>query len=111
MIAWYWLIVAFFVGIVFATFTNEWFDYDNLLTSILAGVTLVVTFIPMSIYAVFFKLTLVHPVTSERFEEVKKTCKEKEKTYHLFGNLYAWCDPSARAIWSKFFLVRVKKTS
>lgn len=111
MIAWYWLIVAFFVGIAFATFTDELFDYDNLLTSILAGITLAVTFIPVGIYIIFFKLTLIHPVTPECFEEVKKTCKEKEKHYHLFGNLYAWRDPSAHAIWNKFFLVRVKKTS
>ena len=111
MIAWYWLIVAFFVGIAFATFTDELFDYDNLLTSIIAEITLAVTFIPVGIYIVFFKLTLAHPVTPERFEEIKKTCKEKEKSYHLLGNLYAWRDPSAHVIWHKFFLIRVKKTS
>lgn len=111
MIAWYWLIVAFCVGIAFATFTDEWFDWDNTLTDILAGITLVIVFIPLSIYNFFFKLTLVCPVSIEKFEQTKATCKDKEKTYHLFSNLYLWIDPQAETISHKAFLLRVKNNT
>lgn len=111
MIAWYWLIVAFCVGIAFATFTDEWFDWNNTLTDILAGITLVIVFIPLWIYSFFFKLTFVYPVSPEKFENAKAMRKDKEKTYHLFGNLYLWIDPQAKAIFHKIFLLRVKNNT
>lgn len=53
MVIWYWLVIAFCAGVVFATFINEWFDWDNTLTDILADITLVITFVPLWIYNAF----------------------------------------------------------
>lgn len=36
MVAWYWLILAFCVGIAFATITDEWCEWENTLTDVLA---------------------------------------------------------------------------
>lgn len=105
MVAWYWLIIIFFGGIVFTTFTDKWFDFENLLTNI----TYVVVFIPLSFYAMFLQLTVVHPPTQAQFDMVKQVYKDNRKIKHLCRNLYLWKDPQASQIWSKIFLVRVRK--
>lgn len=40
MIHWAWLILAFVIGIVFATVTYEAFDYDTLLLKICCVITI-----------------------------------------------------------------------
>lgn len=109
MVAWYWLTVAFCVGIAFATFSDEFFDWDNIITEIFASITLIITFIPMWIYNAFFKLTVAHPVTKEQFELAKSESEPHEKAKHLFGELYSWRDPKAQSIMHRWFIVRVKE--
>lgn len=109
MVIWYWLVIAFCAGVVFATFINEWFDWDNTLTDILADITLVITFVPLWIYNAFFKLTVAHPVTKEQFEKVKNEYIPDEKVKYLFGNLYSWYAPKANSIMHRWFLVRIKE--
>lgn len=109
MVAWYWLIIVFCIGIAFATFFNEWFDWDNTLTDALTGITLVITFIPMQIYNAFFKSTIIRPVSKSQFEKVKSVHRTGRKIKHLFGNLYSWYDPQANSIMHRWFLVRVKE--
>ena len=38
MVAWYWLILAFCAGIAFATITDEWCEWENTLTDVLAWI-------------------------------------------------------------------------
>lgn len=88
MVAWYWLILAFCVGIAFATITDEWCEWENTLTDVLAWIALIIGFVPLAFYCIFLKLTVFHPTTPEKFEEVKKVSGETCKIYRVCGNVY-----------------------
>lgn len=109
MITWYWLIVAFCVGIIFSTFANGLFDWDNTLAAILAWIILAVMFIPRWIYYAFFELTIFHPILKSQFEKVTSVYTTNRTVKHLFGNLYSWHDLKAKSILHRWFLVRVKE--
>ena len=80
MVAWYWLILAFCVGIAFATITDEWCDWENTLTDVLAWIALIIGFVPLAFYCIFLKLTIFHPTTREKFEESKRLAKKLVKS-------------------------------
>lgn len=50
MVAWYWLILAFCVGIAFATITDEWCEWENTLTDVLAWIALIIGFVPLALF-------------------------------------------------------------
>ena len=109
MIAWYWSVVAFIGGIVFATVTWEVCDYTNWLSSLLAGLTLVVVFIPCMFYQIFIK-HIIFPVPENKWEFLTTSkAFENRKKYHLFKNFYFWYSPNG-SFHDKFFFVRVKKS-
>ena len=110
MVAWYWLILAFCVGIAFATITDEWCDWENTLTDVLAWIALIIGFVPLTFYCIFLKLTVFYPTTREKFEEVKKVSEETCKIYRVCGNVYFWIDLKATKIYNKVFFIRVKET-
>lgn len=97
------------MGIAFATITDEWCEWENTLTDILAWIALIIGFVPLAFYCIFFKLTIFHPTTQEKFEEVKKVSGETCKIYRVCGNVYFWIDLKANKIYNKVFFVRVKE--
>lgn len=100
-------LVCFLLGGGVAEFARNWFDYESILTDFFAGVALVVLFIPLTIYNIFFKLTLVHRPTQEQVDLALNTC-ERERHYHLCGKLFLHFDPEATKMWNKVFLLRIK---
>lgn len=105
MVAWYWLIVAFLLGNLFASFACDYFE--EFWSSVIAGIWIVVIFIPYSIYSIFFRNT-IKPIEKEWFEDrVNKWKKDDSKVFHVCGNLYFWIDPKAKRIYNKIFFVRV----
>lgn len=105
MVAWYWLIVSAIGGIVFAKLCEEIFDWDNILTEAISFLTLVISFIPICIYRIFFRLT-IKPVLKRRWDKTNLTLKK-----HLFSNLWFCVDKEAKHFWNKIFFVRVEKTT
>ena len=103
MVAWYWLIVSAIGGIVFAKLCEEIFYWDNFLTEAISFLTLVISFIPLCIYGIFFRLT-IKPVLRKRWDKVDLTLKK-----HLFGNLWFCVDKQACHLWNKIFFVRLEK--
>ena len=109
MIAWYWSVVAFIGGIVFATITWEVSDYSNWLSSILAGIVLAVVFIPCMFYQIFLKHT-IFPVPKSKWDFlITHKPFGNGKQYHLFKNIYFWYNPNG-SFHNKCYFVRVKKT-
>lgn len=108
MVAWYWLILAFCVGIAFATITDEWCEWENTLTDILAWIAIIIGFVPLTFYSMFLKLTIFNPVEQKTFDDVKKTNIPPTRVFHLFGNFYFWVEPTAKKLWNKAFFLRIK---
>lgn len=109
MIAWYWLIVAFLLGMAFVALTNEWFDYETVVFDIATAVATVVCFIPRVFYCCFIK-NVIPGVDPNKFEEVKKVLDKSDRVIHVGGRLYLWIDKNAQKIWHKIFFVRIKNT-
>ena len=107
MVAWYWLIVSAIGGIVIAKACEEIFDWDNILTEVISFLTLVISFVPVCIYTIFFKLT-IKPVRRTKWDKVKGNLT---LTKHLFGNLWFCVDKQASHLWNKIFFVRLEKTT
>lgn len=105
MIAWYWVLVAFFVGVTFAVFTYEWLE--DFWSNLAAGIAVVILYVPLLIYNVFFKLTIHHPISEARFNTIQTVYKARYK--HLFGNFWVRCD-FTDSLYQKILFIRVKKT-
>lgn len=105
MIAWCWLIAAFILGSVVATFTWNYFDYDNLFTNILEGVTVVVIY-PFMLPLHFF-WCVFRPVSQETWNKFVANNPES-KIFRICGKLYFCFDSKAGHWFQKAFLVRLK---
>ena len=108
MVAWYWLIVAFLLGNAFATFTYEQFEWDNIWSSIVAFLALIVLYIPMAFYKIFLNNT-IHPVSRERYERLKAEWLKdsKSKCFNLGKHFIFWIDPKATRLFNKIFFLRI----
>ena len=108
MVVWYWLIVAFLLGNAFATFTYEQFEWDNIWSSIVAFLALIVLYIPMVFYKIFLNNT-IHPISRERFEKLKTEWLKdrKSKCFNLGKYFVFWIDPKATRLFNKIFFVRI----
>ena len=107
MIAWYWVLIAILLTNAVTSFTYEYFEWSNLWVDFLAGLAIIVLYIPLGIYHICFKNTL-HPITTARLEELRALWAEDEcvKIRHLGKGLYFCTDPKASKLWNKiFFLV------
>ena len=105
MVAWYWLIVAFVGVLVFATVSWNAVEWDNVLTSILAGIA--IPFVYVGMFPVSFFCWFVKPIGVERWIEI--TSNNPADKYRKIGkNTYLWHDVNAKKLFNKFFLVRVK---
>lgn len=103
MIAWYWLIVAFILGLVLATIARE--ATENILSTICAG--LAIPFVYVAMFPITFWKNVVHPVSPLRFEQFKKLNIEGDKCFTIGKNLYLWHDKTTKHLYAKWFLIRV----
>lgn len=110
MIAWYWLIVAFLLGMAFVVLIDAWFDYETIVFEIASAVAMVVCFIPCVLYCCFIK-NVIPGVDPDKFEEVKKIMDKSEKTIHLGGRWYFFINKDANKVWQKVFFVRLKNNT
>lgn len=55
MVAWYWLIITFIGGLVFATLAWNAVEWDNIVTTILAGIAIPFAYVIMFSYKLFQK--------------------------------------------------------
>ena len=60
MVAWYWLIVAFIGGLVFATLAWNAVEWDNIVTTILAGIAIPFAYVVR--FAVIFFRKFIKPI-------------------------------------------------
>lgn len=105
MVAWYWLIVAFIGGLVFATVSWNAVEWDNVLTAILAGIA--IPFVYVGMFPVSFFHLFVKPISVEKWVEF--TSNNPADKYRKIGkNTYLWHDANTKKLFNKFFLVRVK---
>ena len=109
MIAWYWLIVAFCVGVAFASLTYELFDWINFWTEFVACISLVILFIPIVFYHIFLKNT-IHPVEPATFERIIANNDGLSKNWKITNRLYVCFEPKAKKLWNKIFFILLKKT-
>ena len=105
MVAWYWLIVAFIGGLVFATVSWNAVEWDNVLTAILAGIA--IPFVYIGMFPVSFFRLFVKPLSVERWIEFISH-NPADKYRKIGKNTYLWHDANAKKLFNKFFLVRVK---
>lgn len=105
MIAWYWLIVAFIGGLVFATVSWNIVEWDNIITAILAGIT--IPFVYIARFPISFFHCFVKPISSERWAQCLESLGN-DKYWKIGKNTYLWHDPNAKKMFDKFFLIRVK---
>lgn len=104
MVAWYWLIAAFILGLVFATVMHYYFDYENTLTTILAGLAIPFAWIAM-FPIVFFKN--LRGVEAERFDKLKEVSGDAARYRHITKNIVLWHDPKAKQFFARRFLIRL----
>ena len=106
MISWYWLIGAFCAGVALSVFCNEYFDGGiNVITEILAGIALVLLFVPIVFYHIFLKNT-IHPVKPTTFEYFSPS-----KSWKIASRLYLCYDRNAEHVWNRVFFVLLKKNT
>lgn len=112
MVAWYWVVVAFVAGLVFTAFSYEWWgEYfvENIATKFIALVALIVLFIPLTIYNIFFKLTVHRPVRPDQWEKYLREMDKTDRQKRIGNsNFYVCRDADATHIYNKVFFVRVK---
>ena len=105
MVAWYWLIIAFVGGLVFATITWNAVEWDNVVSAVLAGIA--IPFVWVAMFPVSFFRWYVKPISTERWEQCLELWDDKH--WKIGKNTYLWHDRKAKKLFNKFFLIRVKK--
>ncbi len=108
MVAWYWLIVTFISGLVFATITWNAIEWNDILATILAGIAIPFVFVamfPITFFRCYFK-----PVSRERWKSYIAQVGVDE--FRQIGkDVYLWHDIHAKRLYNKWFLIRVKEVS
>lgn len=105
MIAWYWSVVAFIGGIVFATISWNLVEWDNILSAVCAGIA--IPFVYVAMFPITFLRNIVKPVTSQQFERFKKRNIKDDRCFTIGKNLYLWHDKTTKRLYAKWFLIRV----
>ena len=106
MVAWYWVIVAFVGGLVFATITWNAVEWDNVVSAVLAGIA--IPFVWVGMFPVSFFRWYVKPVSPERWTQCLELWDDN-RYWKIGKNTYLWHDPKAKKLFNKFFLVRIKR--
>ena len=105
MIAWYWLIIAFIGGLVFATISWNAVEWDNILTTILAGMAF--PFVYIAAFPIVFFRCYFKPITPEKWENYISLFGV-DKYRQIGKNVYLWHDVNTKKLYNKWFLIRVK---
>lgn len=105
MVAWYWLIIAFVGGLVFATISWNAVEWDNVFTTILAGIT--IPFVYVAMFPIVFFRCYFKPITPERWKYYTSLF-DVNKCRQIGKNVYLWHDTNTKKLHNKWFLVRVK---
>jgi hypothetical protein len=108
MVAWYWLVVAFVGGLVFATITWNAVEWDNAVGAVLAGIA--IPFVWVAMFPISFFRSYFKPISPERWAKYLKIWNDDDKYWKVGKNTYLWHDPNAKKLFNKFFLIRVKRT-
>lgn len=104
MVAWYWLILAFCVGIAFATITDEWCEWENTLTDVLAWIALIIGFVPLAFYCIFLKLTVSTPQRQRSLRKSKRLAKKLAKSIEYAETCISGLTPKQRKSITRSFL-------
>lgn len=107
MIAWYWLVVAFIGGIVFATVSWNAVEWDNIFSAICAGIC--IPFVYVAMFPITFWKNVVKPVSPLRFEQFQKLNIEGDRCFTIGKNLHLWHDKTTKHLYAKWFLIRVSE--
>ena len=105
MVAWYWLVVAFVGGLVFATITWNAVEWDNVVSAVLAGIA--IPFVWVAMFPISFFRSYVKPISPERWAKFYQK-RDDDKYWKIGKNTYLWHDRKAKKMFNKFFLIRVK---
>ena len=106
MVAWYWLIVAFVGGLVFATVSWNAVEWDNVMTAALSWIA--IPFVYVGMFPVSFFRLFVKPLSSEKWTKFVSDYSA-DRYWKIGKNTYLWHDPNAKQLFHKFFLIRVKR--
>lgn len=108
MIHWPWLILAFVIGVVFATVTYEAFDYDTLLLEICCIITY--PFVWIAMWFIKPLQNVVVAIPQDLWEEHLNNPKFMDGLIvrYLFKNIWLCHDTKAKHIQARWFFVRVK---
>lgn len=107
MVTWYWLVVAFVGGLVFTVITWDAFEWNEVVSAVLAG--LVIPFIWVAMFPISFFRWFVKPISIERWTKFVSD-NSIDKYWKVGKNTYLWHDRKAKKLFNKFFLIRVKET-
>ena len=105
MFAWYWLIVAFVGGLVFATITWNAVEWDNVVSAVLAAIA--IPFVYVGMFPASFFHRFVKPISMNSWDNLVLN-NPTDKYWQIGRNTYLWHDPDAKKLFHKFFLVRIK---
>lgn len=105
MVAWYWLIIAFVGGLVFATITWNAVEWDNVVSGVLAVIA--IPFVYVGMFPVSFFRWFVKPISVKTWDDFI-SANPIDKYWKIGKNTYLWHDFDAKKMFNKFFLVRVK---
>lgn len=106
MVAWYWLIIAFVGGLIFATITWNAVEWDNVVSAVLAGIAIPFVYVgmfPVSFFRWYFK-----PISPNKWAKCLETL-DNDKYLKIGKSTYLWHDPNAKKLFNKLFLIRVKR--
>lgn len=104
--AWYWSIIAFVGGLVFATITWNAVDWNNVIATVLAAIA--IPFVYVGMFPVVFFRGLFKPISAETWDNFTST-NSTNKYWKIGKNIYLWHDPNAKKLFNKFFLIRIKR--
>ena len=107
MIAWYWSVVAFIGGIIFATISWNAIEWDNILSSIFAW--LAIPFVYVAKFPIVFLQNAIKPVSPLRFEQFQKLNIEGNRCFTIGKNFHLWHDKTTKHLYAKWFLIRVSE--
>ena len=105
MVAWYWLIITFISGLVFATISWNAVEWDNVLIDIFEGIAF--PFVYVAAFPIVFFRCYFKPITPEIWEKYTSSIGVNE-CRQISKNVYLWHDVHTKKLYNKWFLIRVK---
>ena len=105
MVAWYWLIIAFVGGLVFAAISWNAVEWDSVLIDIFEGMAF--PFVYVAMFPIVFSRYYFKPFTPEMWE-IYASPFGVDKYRQIGKNVYLWHDIHSKKLYDRWFLIRVK---